>query len=322
MFITIRQGIVRRQESIRFLTKTGNKVSLNANTSPTIITLADGNDDYIYTELESIPNAWSGPFAARTDYWLYWDIDKTTAKRTFGHTQIQPSFGRTRPLLPKKDEHFFDTTVNEMLVWNGSNWVKRLRVFAGSLNSGKLELETEGSQIKLQQTRNAGEILFDEDSLPILRNNGKFVTSETLIHASDNTSNFYKLELRHVRARAVENIPKYHAVTWKGASVIGVAKQTDPANGECIGVAVENILKDDIKKFTTHGYLINEAWDFSEPAGSPLFVGSGGEITTTSSNSISQQRVGEVINPNTAFINIRPLLKIGGPIVTPTPSPS
>jgi hypothetical protein len=322
MLTTIRQGIVSKQESIRFIALSNGNVNLNADSSPTIFTLAHGVTDYLHTELETVANAWVGPFSRTSNYWLYVDIDTTTAVRTFGKTTLEPTFGRTQPTKPSKDQHFFDTTINKMLVWTGSYWKERIRVFTSNILAGKIAILDVGSQIKLNQTRKAGEIIFDVNDEPVMRSYGSFLTSETIVHSSENPSNSFKLEQFQIKAKAIENIPKFHAVTWKGPSKLGVASYIDIVNGQCVGVSVNDIMKDDINKFATSGHIYNGAWNFSKPAGTLLFVGLSGEITTDVPDNTSIQIVGKVVTPNTIFLDIRDRLKINAPVISLTPTPT
>jgi hypothetical protein len=325
MLITFRQGIVSVQASPSFLSFTGTTVNLNANVDPTQVAFADGSSDYLYTENESVPNAWPGPYVSGTDYWLYWDLNTVTGVRTFGRTTIEPEFGNTLPASPPSDKHFFLVPEAKMKVWNGSKWVDRIRVFAGKVeNGGVLIPETTGTQVAINQNREAGAILFDDTGNAIKRNNGEFLTSATPLSTQESPLNSFKLEATLVRARSNEPIPKYHCVAWKGPNILGLASSAIP-KFRCIGIALEDFSKGDVKRYTTSGFVVNEAWNFTEPPGTLLFVGKDGAVTTTVPQRISMQRVGIVVDANTALISIDDLFLIDAeptvtPTVTPTPS--
>ena len=89
MIVNFRQGIVSTQLTPNFLTYVGGHVNINANGDPVVITFAYGSSDYLFTEADNVPSAWTGPFSPATDYWLYWDIDSFTGIRTFGHTLVK-----------------------------------------------------------------------------------------------------------------------------------------------------------------------------------------------------------------------------------------
>ena len=323
MLVTFRQGIVRKQEYPPFLQLKDGKVHINANTVPTVIALADGRNDYLFTENQSVNDAWVGPFRKDRTYYLYWDIDKNTGLRTFGHTNVEPSFGTVRPTNPATQQHFFDTSVGKMLVWNGAAWLERLRVFAGSLSSGGiLRPNGEGTQVKINQSRYIGHILFDERGNPVKNTDGVFITTETFVSPSDNMVDLYNSERKQIRGRAIESIPKFHAVTWSGPNRLGIARNISPELGYAVGISVEDMNKDEIRTFITEGFLLNEAWNFSEPPGTLLFVGPTGQVTTEVPSRHSMQIVGQVVDRNTAYIRIRDLFKIDGVPVTPTITPS
>ena len=322
MLVAFRQGIVRKQASPRLLNFNGNTVDLNANTEPVILALADGITDYLFTEVESVEQAWRGPFAQRTSYWLYWDIDTVTGQRTFGSTPVEPRFGLELPQIPKTQEHFFNTATKQMMVFNGKTWDRKLRVFAGEINQGKLISYDIGPQTDVYQQRDIGEILYDGNDEPIIRNNGKFLTTEISIESFDNPGNQYKLEATKVRARSLENIPAFHGVAWVAPNRVGVAEQVNPRKGACVGISTFDILRDDINSFVTKGFVINEAWDFSAEPGSQLFLGPNGEVTTDVPSRISSQFIGKVISRNIAYIDIKTQIIIDGPIVTPTVTPT
>ena len=322
MLVTFRQGIVQVQMTPNYITFSGGAVDINANTTPTIINFADGTSDYLFQEAESIVGAWPGPFNSGVTYWLYWDIDADTGARTFGATTVEPDFGLTLPDNPPVDQHFFDTSRNQMLVFNGNVWRERIRVFAGRLeNAANLFPTNTGSQVDVNQTVNVGYILFDQDGGAVKRSNGKFLTSETPVNASASPLNSYRLEAKQVRARSLETIPAFHAVTWKGQNRIGLASNARPDEGAAIGVSVTNIIKGEVKGFATDGYVINEAWDFSGFApGTSLYVGGSGEISPTIPQRDSSQRIGYVVDENTMFVQIRELFKLDALPITPTPT--
>jgi len=323
MLVTFRQGIVRKQDYPTFLQFRDGKVHIAASTTPTVITFADGKHDYLYTENQNVDNAWIGPFLKGKNYYIYWELNRVTGRRSFGHTTVKPSFGNVLPTSPAKDQHFFNKSTNKMLVWNGASWSEKLRVFAGELRSGGILVpNNEGTQISLNQTRYVGHILFDEYGDPVKTINGVFVTTETLVTSSENPSNFFNTEHKQVRGRAIESVPKFHAVTWVGPNRLGLARSTTPDAGYAVGISVEDMNKDEIRTFITEGFLLNEEWNFSEPEGTLLFVGPTGQVTTDVPTRHSMQIIGQVVDRNTAFIKIRDMFKIDGSPVTPTPTPS
>jgi hypothetical protein len=325
MLINFRQGIVETQPTPAAIALGGGQVNLNTNMAPTILSFADGSSDYLFIENTSSVPAWAGPFTLGTDYWLYWDIDKTTANRTFGTTLVEPTFGTTRPSSPLNDQHFFDTSINKMVVWNGQRWIEKLRIFAAKLENGStLIRETVGtSQVGLDTESYSGEIVLAPNGLPVVRANGEFLTTQTPTNSQDNPLNSYKIESLQIRAKAVEPIPIYHCVAYKGPNQTGLATNRSPDRGRCIGVSVENTLTNEMRKYVTFGYVTNPAWNFTENPGTLVFVGNNGQVTTDVPTKISLQRIGTVVSSDTILVDIGILFRIVDPLIpSPTPSPS
>lgn len=322
MFVNFRQGLVRIQTAPNFISFSGSTVSLNVNTDPTIISFADQTTDYLFSENVSVSNAWIGPFVSSFTYWLYWDIDLRTGNRTFGSTTIAPLFGMHLPTTPAVGQHYFSYNDTTMRVWNGTTWTPVLRVFAGQLNNGStLVPYSIGSQVNLNQGRNQGFMIFDQTGSPIKNNSNYFITTETIIYAQNSPLNNYKIEAVQVDGRAVMPIPKYSAVTWTNINQLGLASYTDYLH-PAIGISVEDMSKDQIKKFVTNGYLTNSNWNFSDAPNTPVWVGLNGEITTTVPQTWSMQKLGVVVSSDTIFVNIESIVLLGNQIIFPSPTPT
>lgn len=92
MRIDFRQGIITYPNSDGtqlFLEPQGEYVNLKIEAQPVDISFAYKHQNYLFSETASIEHAW-GPLLPDVEYWLYWDIDKTTGIRTFGKTQYAP----------------------------------------------------------------------------------------------------------------------------------------------------------------------------------------------------------------------------------------
>ena len=295
-------------------------MAIDASVEPTIVTFADNEVDYLYTESASVAPAWNGPFPTGDDYHLYWDIDKTTGARTFDYTTVAPLFGDTRPTTPTIDQHFFDTVANKMLVWNGSTWVERLRVFAGVLTNGTtLSVNSAGSQVGITEETTAGHILFDQNDVA-LRHGDFLLTTVTAVYATDNKLNYYKLEAKENRAEAVTHVPQFYAVSWQGPNRIGLASSANPTRGAAFALALEEMNVGDVKRYVTDGIVTNNNWNFTADGGTALFVGKNGEVTTDVPQQFSLQRVGQIINATTIFLDFGEFFLLDTIAVTPTPT--
>jgi hypothetical protein len=324
MYVSFRQGLVRTQTAPSFITFDGTDVNLNVDSDPTILTFAYQSTDYLFEENQTIGKAWRGPFTSSVTHYLYWDLDMETGVRTFGSTSVNPLYGNALPTFPVFDQHYFNYLDTTMRVWNGNDWTPKLRVFAGQINNGaSLTVYVPGTQVLLNQGRDQGFMLFDQYGSPITNNRNYFITTESVLYAQNSPLNSYKIEALQVDGRAVEPIPKFYAITWKNVNQLGLASYTDYLH-PAIGISVEDMSTDQIKKFVTSGYLTNPDWNFTAAANTPVWVGVTGEITTAVPQSWSMQKLGFVVSSDTIFIRIENVILLGNQtiFVTPTPSPT
>ena len=320
MLVSFRQGILSTQISPDFIEFDGTVVNFDASADQTLVIFSDSDVNYLLAEKQSISAAWVGPFSVGTDYYLYWDIDVNTAARTFGWTIVPPTYGTTRPETPVLDEHFYDTNLNKMFVWNGIKWIPKFRVFAGQLQNGStLILESTGSQVGVNESGKAGYILFDQNSKAI-RHGDYFLTTETVVNTIASKLNAYKLESIQNRAKSLTAIPAFHAVSWQGPNQVGITTSATPDRGPAIGIAIEESGSSEVKRFATDGFIVNDNWDFTDEPGTIVFVGRTGEITTTVPTSVSLQRMGQVVNSTTIFLQVGELFELDNFPVTPTPT--
>lgn len=339
MLIEFRQGIYQQQNTPTFITFTGAGVNINAENAPTIVTFAHGRSNYLITEDKSITGAWSGPFPKNKKSWLYWDIDLTTGKRTFGYTTVDPfthhkGYGSSLPNNPKSGQHFFLTTENKMKYFSGQRWKTVIRAFAGVVRqNAQLDVFESGTQIGSNTHGYAGHILFNHDNTPIkksgLFDSGEFFTTETGFSPQNDSGNVYKVDSIQVSTRAMEPVPKFHCVNLKGNKLLGLASYENPAQ-PCIGIALEDFVKGHIGRIVTHGIVENpDFWNFTEPYGTSIWIGPTGQVTTDVPQLSALQKIGYVVNPTTIYVDIRQVVKIIEydddcfvPSATPTPTPA
>lgn len=326
MKIKYRQGIINHQQSPFFLDLTGNDVFIRANDEDTIIAFAFGDADFIYAETDDIL-AWSGPFSATVDYWLYWDIDLTTGIRTFGKTTVQPTVSHTLPSNPLLDQHVFLRSSNVMKVWNGNYWESVARVFAGVVDAGSVSaFNITSSQGGLNYPSRAGFLLFDDEGKLLVDSSGIPLNTESSLLTQSSIFNDTKLGADIETGRSeYTTIPKYRCVSW--ISFGNKITVTDPRDGRrCNAITLETGQRSENTRILTQGYvtdLVDFGW--SEPPNTPLFVGHGGEITTVPPKTDSIQKIGYIVDERTIYIKPEPLILIDPPnliSVTPTPTPS
>jgi len=288
MRIPFRQGLVRVPAN--FLQLAAGKVSLvlGANTS-VILTLADGNSNYLVTETLTVNNAWVGPFGAGIDYWLYTDINTLTGVRTFGHTVLQPVDGATAPSTPQTDQHWFDTTTNTMKVWSGLQWVRKIRVFYAKLSQGAIFVSMSinsptftGTQVGslASQQSTVGTFVYDGSGNPLKKGDGTFFTTEDTALTGIMSSTQVKFGSIVIEATALTNLAAYSVVRFSSFNSVSKAVNFLVDNG-AYGIIDRDAITGDIVNVIMEGSVTNDAWDWTAAGiNAPLYVDNFGVLTT------------------------------------------
>lgn len=290
MRINFRQGLVRVPTN--FLSLAAGKVSLVIPAAETVVmTFADGDNNYLLTERSQINDAWTGPFVSGNNYWLYWDINIITGARTFGHTILTPVEGANPPATPQVNQHWFDTTTNIMKVWTGSNWARKLRVFAAQLTSGSLFVSMSinspvytGTQVGALANIpiSTGALVFDAVSGdPIKKSDGTFFTTEDLAITGIASSSHVKMGSIIIEAEAQSNIPAFSIVRFVDFNKVIVATNYLIDNGT-YGIVDYGATTGNTVNVTLEGLIENLDWDWSAAGvNAPLYVDTNGFLTTT-----------------------------------------
>lgn len=306
-----RQGIVRHQTdnvgNPTHMVVNGQFVDLVISPDPVLFVMAHLTEDYLVTESNSVSEAW-GPFSGPGTDYLYWDIDLLDGELTRGSTTIEPIVSSSPPPSPTTDQMWFDTGNKVSKLWTGSRWVNKVRVMAGTLsNSAVLTTEPLGTQAGLSTPTTAGTILFDDEGKPVQKwtrlRDGLFLTSETpLVSQFHRLANF-RVEAAILQAKAFENIPINRAIAYAGPNEIRLASNTAP-DTPAIGISSEDMSTGEVRAFVTKGYVQNyNDWNWTEPAGTSIFVGLNGDLTTSPPQFWSIQRIAIVVDPVTIFVN-------------------
>lgn len=335
--LTFRQGLVRVQNSgppnftPTFLQTSfgGTFIDLNAALEPTVFTFAHFDQNYLYSENRSVSRAW-GPFtlSPTQSYWLYWNIDFVTGVLSRGFTRYQPVFGPQPPANPAVDQHWFDTAgppvgPNSTVigkVWSGSAWVPVLRVFAAKYeNSSTIVPYPLGSQVNINGVNIvAGVPLFDDANYPVQRfsrnRTGVFINTAMQLASQWNRIANFNLETTIRQAEAVEDIAKTYAVAYVGPNRIGLARNTAP-QFPAVGIASENMYTGEVRSFTVAGFVENNAWnwdiDNTQPASTPLFVGTTGELVTAPPQTGSIQQIATIVDRQVIYVSVEPIIQYG-----------
>lgn len=334
MQVNFRQGLISYQSLPSYLQLTKNKtVILDTSKKQITVNFANGEANYLYTEpVSNTPVAAWGPFDLSGSYWLYWDISLVTGRRTFGYTTSAPVFGATFPSSPTINEHFFNTSTMKMYYWNEQGWIECIRVFAGSLESGKIITISLGTQVNNNMKGVAGNILFDIYGKPLKRftNDGsfEFLTQADVIQPPNTNFDSIKIGQLDISAIASTDIPKYYCVSSTGVNADGIPTIKKASyfdiNNEAYAITSVQMNQGDHRQLIHYGFVQDPTWYWDYPPLTPLFVGGDGEISLFVNNPYSSQKIGYVVNLNTIFINFeRQILKTtDSPYVTPTPTPS
>lgn len=334
MKISFRQGIITYPvsgTSQDFLKKTGSYVSLNTNNGIVSVDFTHGDSDYLLTEVGSVTNAW-GPIPTSTDAWLYWDIDTLTAVRTFGFTLIAPSSGSTKPSTPTTGQHFFDTSVNKMYVYQSGGWREVIRTFAAKVNdstftplgSGFATRPYAGTQVGLFGIEIAtGSIFVDSTGAPVIREDGRFFTSEDQFFINGSPVNAIRLEANVVNATANTNMAKFHVVKFSSFGRADLAGYND-LQTTIIAMLTEDLTTNQTGSFVTQGLIENPDWNWST-VGAELWVSENGELTESDPHLASpgtytqgKPPVGRVFSPTSIFFD----QGLGGKGDTGAPGPA
>jgi hypothetical protein len=330
MLINFRQGIINAQAN--FLQLVNGAVNIYVNVDKVDLAFAYGSHNYLFTESQQVNGAWTNLPTTSTAY-LYWDINIVTGARTYGFTTVAPSFGSAFPTSPVINQHYFNFSTNKMYYWSGVTWTEVLRVFAGTVqNNAILNAYSTGSQVNLYGNYNIGYILFSQQNIALrvqdASNTYYFLTTEDQIYTQKDQFNAYKIDALLMDGKALEPIPAFSCVTWKGPKQLGLASYVN-YQYPCVGIAVEVSGVGDVKQFVTKGFITNYGnWNFTQAPNTDLFVGQNGEITTTVPQQYSLQKIGHIVSPNTIYVNIDELVLIETiqtsftPSVTPTMSAS
>ena len=304
-----RQGIVYCTPN--FLTiNSDSTVSITLDAGESVaITFADGNANYLITETKT-QSAWNKQYSSGTDYWLYWDIDVVTGALTYGDTKLAPQVGNDEPQRPLNDQHWFDTTSNQMLVYNSASglWKRKIRVFSAYYRQSNTLISVSsnspsfvGSQIGDITPVSAGAIVFDTDGYVLKRGNGTFFTTEDAVTSSIASSALIKLENSVLTATAEAPISKYTVVRFTKAGTITPATNLLADSG-IYGIVESDLLPGDISSVIVDGVITIPDWNITTTAqiNDPIYVTADGQLTTDAQPS---RCVGLVAGTNTILLS-------------------
>ena len=315
MKLNFRQGIVTAPAT--FLTYNPVGPTIEINTAPQdgliIATVTNGTKDYLINETNNVvawgPLIWNpswGTEPATTTYYLYWDINIATGAITRNFTYLPVDFTLTRPLLPSRDQHWYDVLTNKMYVWDGIQWISVIRVFAGYFDTTPHEY-TRGSQVgidNLVNTVDAGYILYGMD-LRGIKSQGDFLTSTTPILTNHGTfTSPLRLEFATPTSVAASPLAAFSCVASSKNGTIDIAS-ISIGGLRPFAIIDKDVLAGEAVDPIIHGMVYNQNWNWSSTGSQELYCGIDGSIVQGpipgNTNNI---RVGIALSPTSAFINI------------------
>lgn len=313
MELTFRHGIIRHQIDISgtatFLRKSGSNdeyIDLVCDEDSVTFAIAHGNANYLIVEPKSINHCW-GPLTAHGEtQYLFWDISLLNGSLSHGYTTVNPFFGTNEPSSPILDQHWYDTAINQMKVWNGSKWVPKLRLFAGIYQSNAIVVpHARGSQINQNVACKAGNILLGQTGQPLRDTDGTFITSESNLIASHTSSENLRLETIQMFAEAIEFIPSFSFVTFEVPGKVKLASSNRP--DEVInGIMLHEYFPGQVGNIIANGIVRNEQWSFlPSEVNRPIYINATGEITLIEPSMQDKYVVGYVFDPTAIFVDIQ-----------------
>ena len=290
------------------ITANGTRLDLTI-TDGVKVAFAHGHANYLLEETDTVDGAWTGPFESGVKYWLYWDINLVSGRHSYGYTLTAPSFGTTYPTSPALMQHHFNTTTGYMRVWNRTEWVTAIRVFAGTVIDSEISINGAGSQVDAYGNFTVEPIRFYKIGAPVRRefDDGTFTFTTYTGEAFQDSGQLDNFKYRgvQVRGKAVGAIGKSMAISLLGDGSVTLA--SNDASNSIWGVSGESVDDGSTTNVITRGVLEDtENFKFSEPTSTPLFIDDMGNITPTVPYTGSIQRIGHVVSPTTIFIDIRP----------------
>jgi hypothetical protein len=293
MKLNFRQGIVRHQTDIlgtpTFLSVSGGFVSLIISPDPTIVAFIHGTKDYLYTERQTVSNAW-GPFSTGSDYWLYWQLNQATGLREFGHTTLEPIETANPPSSPGIGQMWFNIMNNTWYDWNGASWVEVIRVFACRLENGMSPKSMSinapaftGTQVGLTTSRRIGSLAFDSDGKPIRSGDRKFFTTEDRFVTGVPSGASLSVGNIIIPGIAQEPLGEYSVVEYFDFNKL-VHASPFTQGSKLYGFVEEGAHTGELVNFVTEGMIVNDDWDWvvaGADVNDPVYNDGTGQISLT-----------------------------------------
>lgn len=263
-----------------------------------VVSFADGVSNYLFEQFYI-----NKSFTLSSGNSLYFEINLDTGSCDLVYRNSSFSYGNHFPSEPQENECFYELSTNKMYYWNGYNWAQCLRIFICYVMNGIVNIfPINKSHVGLNQKCTS--VKLQSNNWKKIKNNNMFELATTL-DSSTPTEYLTLNRLNTIIPICGENIPKY--------SCIGIAndgkyyKCTNYNLLTCVGITTENSYVNMPPKMIYNGIIeslsstILTSFNIHR---TPLYMGSDGNISTTSTDSNIKQTIGYVINQFSIFINI------------------
>ena len=284
MRINFRQGLVSAEIASNgqpnYLVAGGPGISLRTTNRPVVFSAASGTKNYTISFYQDVL-AWpTSMLTGITEGWLYIDINRATAARSYGVTTTEPSWGTVKPTSPVDNQHWYDLTTNTMKVYNNTAqaWIDAIRVFAGHYTTTLLSTYQVGSQVGIASTAGviSGSIMVDGFGVAITDSAGDFITTEENLYIDGAPTYAAKLEANVAVASAAVTIPKFHVVRFANNGTLELADYDDTGD-KILGLAVVDANITEPVNIVLSGKVHNPLWNWGS-ANVTLWVGTNGEL--------------------------------------------
>ncbi|MCB1711538.1 MAG: hypothetical protein KDH96_03380 [Candidatus Riesia sp.] len=319
MFVSFRNGVVLYQytggnpNQPSFLSKTSGGtyyVSLLTNDKDFAASFSHNQAEYLKTFYNNVNNAW-GPFNDVNTHYLYIDIDTLTAEVTYGSTLVAPMYGNSLPVAPTTDQNFFDVINSRALVWNGSSWIPKIRVFVGEVDSS-IVTPYIGTVTGSYSPYTSGPIIYSGTGRGILKHDKTFLTLSEKFFIDNIAFGSSSFEQASIPVKAGNNLAANRFVKINHDSTLIYAEPSD-VGVNLIFVLTEPLDIGEVTYLCVGGVIQNNTWNWNN-AGLDLYVGENGVISLTDpsiSNNLlpSKPPIGKTLSSTSIIVN--PVMFLG-----------
>lgn len=305
MNVDFRNGIVSAQPN--YLTKTSGgtySVSIATNVKDLIITASHGVSEYLVSFYSNVNSAWT--FNDTDTHYLFIDIDNVTGLLSYGSSTVPVTYGASLPNVPVVGETFFNNSTFQSYQWTGDSWVKRIRVFVGSVNPSGVTVLSVGTITGSNVPYVSGSILYTGTGRGILKQDKTFMSAVDRVMINEVPFGASVIEQTALSVKAADNLAGSRFVKLNQQGYLTYANPVD-VGASLIFVLTEPLNIGEVTFLPVGGVITNPSWAWSF-ADLPLWVGKNGEIsqvdpTLANPTLPNKQPIGRTLSPTSILTN-------------------